>query len=249
MAQPFTKIKKYRNLYEDVVKEIKVAVLSGRYPIGSALPSETQLAEQFGVSRPVVREALRYLQSRGLVEIRRGTKGGAFVCDTFRHTFLEDFSDLILYRHVKVEHLTQARLLIEPEVSRLAALNATTRDIAAMKELVRQYGVIKNPDEKDKMYALFHRLVGRCCGNPLYAQLMESIMDFTEGFIRIIKPVSKFIHRDDDHDEIIDAFEKHDPAKAAEVATRHAHHILEEMHELETTYLALLEQKEEPISN
>lgn len=245
MVQPFTKIKKYRNLYEDVVKEIKAAVLSGRYPIGSALPSETLLADQFGVSRPVVREALRYLQSRSLVEIRRGTKGGAFVCNTFRHLFMEDFSELILYRHVKVEHLTQARLLIEPEVTRLAALNATARDIAGMKELVLHYGTLKNPDEKDKMYAQFHRMVGRCCGNPLYAQLMESIMDFTEGFIRIIKPVSKFIHRDDEHDEIIEAFEKRDPVKAAEVATRHANHILEEMHELENTYLTLLKQKKE----
>lgn len=247
--EPFAKIKKYGNLYEDVVKEIRVAVLSGRYPSGAPLPSETQLADQFGVSRPVIREALRYLQSRGLIEIRRGTKGGAFIRDNFRHAFLEDFSDLILYRHVKVDHLTQARLLLEPEVSRLAAINAKPQDIEGMKELVRQYGNIKNIDEKDRMYALFHRLVGRCCGNPLYAQLMESIMDFTEGFIRIIKPVSKFIHQDHDHDEIIDAFEKHDPERAAEVATRHARHILEEMHELETTYLALLEREEGSSSN
>ncbi len=83
----FRKIKRSGNLYEDVVKEIKVAILSGRYGSGAPLPSETQLAEQFGVSRPVVREALRYLQSSGFVEIRRGTKGGAYILDTLRHTF------------------------------------------------------------------------------------------------------------------------------------------------------------------
>ena len=244
MAIPFSKIKKSRNLYEDVVKQIKVAILSGRYTGGLPLPSETQLAEQFGVSRPVVREALRYLQSSGFVEIRRGTKGGAYIQDNPRHTFLQDISDLILYRHFKVDHLAQARLLLEPEVCRLAALNATPKDIKEMKDLVRCYGTISNPDEKDKMYAMFHRLVGRCCGNPLYALLLESIMDFTEGFIRTIKPVSKFIHRDDDHDDIIDALETHDPEKAAEVATRHATHILEEMEKLEKIYLALLEGEE-----
>ena len=241
---PFNKIKKSGNLYEDVVKEIKVAILSGRYTGGEPLPSETQLAEQFGVSRPVVREALRYLQSSGFVEIRRGTKGGAYIRDTLRHVFLQDISDLILYRHFKVDHLAQARLLLEPEVCRLAALNATPKDIEAMKELVKRYATITNVDEKDKMYAYFHRLVGRSCGNPLYALLLESIMDFTEGFIRTIKPVSKFIHQDDDHDEIISALENHDPEKAAEVATRHATHILEEMDKLEKTYLAILEGEE-----
>lgn len=242
--EPFSKIKRSRNLYEDVVKEIKVAILSGRYVSGEPLPSETQLAEQFGVSRPVVREALRYLQSSGFVEIRRGTKGGAFIRDTLKYTFLDDFSDLILYRHFKVEHLAQARLLLEPEICRLAAQNATAKDIQAMKDLIKKYATIDNPDEKDKMYAMFHRLVGRSCGNPLYALLMESIMDFTVGFIRTIKPVTKWIHQDDEHDEIIEALENKAPERAAEVATRHASHILEEMHKLEETYLALLESEE-----
>ena len=219
-------------------------VVSGRYAAGTPLPSETHLAEQFGVSRPVVREALRYLQSSGFVDIRRGTKGGAYIRDTPKHTFLEDISDLILYRHFKVDHLAQARLLLEHEVCRLAAVNATPKDIQGMKDLVAQYAVITNVDVKDKMYSMFHRLVGRSCGNPLYALLMESIMDFTDGFIHTIKPVSKLIHRDDDHDEIIVALEKQDPEKAAEVATRHATHILEEMEKLEKTYLALLEGEE-----
>ena len=59
MEAEFQKIKKARNLYEDVIKAIKTAILSGKYLIGTALPSETELAKQFGVSRPVVREALR----------------------------------------------------------------------------------------------------------------------------------------------------------------------------------------------
>lgn len=223
----FKKIKKARNLYEDVIQEVKKAILSGTYEIGAPLPSEIELAKQFGVSRPVVREALRSLQSSGFVEIRRGTKGGAFVQDITKLPIVDDFSDLILYRRFKVEHLTQARLLLEPEVSRLAAKNATPKDIQAMRDLVKHCSEVKDPEEKDILYALFHKLVARSCGNPLYAILMENIMDFLVGFIRTIKPVSKFIHEDDDHDEIIEALEKHDPDKAAEVATRHASHILE----------------------
>ena len=98
----FSKIKKSGTLYEDVVKEIKMAILSGRYTSGAPLPSEQQLADQFGVSRPVVREALRYLQFSGFLEIRRRPPRAAPIKDALRHTFLNHISDLILYRHFRV---------------------------------------------------------------------------------------------------------------------------------------------------
>lgn len=240
----FSKIKKDRNLYEDVLRTVKHAIISGRYPSGSPLPSETELARQFGVSRPVVREALRSLQSSGFVEIKRGIKGGAYVRDTMRLPLFDDFASFIFYRRFRVDHLAQARLLVEPEVCRLAAKNASRAQIQAMKELVRQYSKIKNPDEKDPLYSLFHRLVGRACGNPIYAMLMENIMDFTEGFIKTIKPVTHLIHEDHDHDEIISALENRDPDHAAAVATQHARHILESMRKLETVYLKLLQENE-----
>lgn len=236
----FTKIKKDRNLYEDVIKELKKAILSGTYPTGALLPSETELAKQFGVSRPVVREALRSLQSNGFVEIKRGIKGGTFIRDTLRLPLFDDFASFILYRRFRVDHLAKARLLVEPEVCRLAAKNATRAEIREMQDLVKHYGTIKNPDEKDTLYSLFHRLVGRACGNPIYAVLIENIMDFTEGFIRTIKPVTQFIHEDHDHDEILIALENRDAERAAEVATQHARHILEGMRKLEAVYLELL---------
>ncbi|MEJ2158705.1 MAG: FadR/GntR family transcriptional regulator [Desulfobacteraceae bacterium] len=238
----FNKIKKDRNLYEEVIRELKNAILAGTYPTGALLPSETELARQFGVSRPVVREALRSLQSGGFVEIKRGIKGGTFVCDTLRLPLFDDFASFIRYRIYRVDHLAHARLLVEPEVCRLAAMNASQEQIQEMKALVSDYSRIKNPDEKDTLYALFHRLVGRACGNPIYAVLIENIMDFTEGFIRTIKPVTEFIHEDHDHDEILIALENRDPERAAEVATQHARHILEGMHKLEAVYLELLEE-------
>ena len=240
----FAKIIKDRNLYQDVIKALKKAILSGTYPAGALLPSETELAKQFGVSRPVVREALRSLQSSGFVEIKRGIKGGTFVRDTLRLPLFDDFASFIRYGRFRVDHLAQARLLVEPEVCRLAAKNATRAQIREMQDLVKRYGRIRNPDEKDPMYSLFHRLVGRSCGNPIYAVLIENIMDFTEGFIRTIKPVTQFIHEDHDHDEILIALENRDPERAAEVATQHARHILEGMRKLEAVYLELLEEDE-----
>jgi DNA-binding FadR family transcriptional regulator len=140
-----------------------------------------------------------------------------------------------------VDHLAQVRLFLEPEVSRLAAAHATHTDIQAMKDLVNAYTDIGDPGEKDRLYCRFHRLVGRSCGNPIFALLMESIMDFTEGFIRTIKPVTTLIHHDHDHDAIINAIAGRDPQEAARVSTRHAAHILEEMLKLEKIYFELLQ--------
>lgn len=236
----FRTIKRTTNLYEDVVVEVKEAILSGKYCPGDALPSEAELTRQLGVSRPVIREALRHLQSRGFLEIRRGTKGGAFVCDIQKLTFVADFADLIRFRKVSVDHLAHARMLIEPEVCRLAAVNATKQDLLKMRTLLKGYKAVKKRSKLDLMYIEFHRLVGRACGNPIYAIIMESILDFTDGFIKTIKPVSKIIHHDDDHDEILSALEARDAELAAQVAARHAAHILGEMKKLEEIYIELL---------
>jgi DNA-binding FadR family transcriptional regulator len=241
-VKKFARIKKTHNLYEDVTEVIKTAILSGSYPSGSPLPGETELARQFAVSRPVIREALRALQSMGYLGIKRGTKGGTFVRDIIRFPLFDDFHHFILHRHFKVDHLAQARLFIEPEVCRLAAINASAEDIQGMKDLLAGYGGIKSADVKDYMYSRFHRLVGRACGNPIYAMLMEKIMDFTEGFIRTIKPVTTFIHHDHDHDAIIAAIEARNPEGAAKVAIRHATQISRAMLKLERVYLELLKR-------
>lgn len=236
----FKKLKRATNLYEDVVNEIKKAIISGKYKTGEALPSETELARQFGVSRPVIREGIRVLQSRGFLEIKRGITGGAFVKDLYKLPFMEDFADLIRYRRIKVDHLARARLLLEPEVCRLTAQNASDKDIREMQSLLDSYDLIKERDKLDPLYAMFHRLVGRACRNPIYSIIMENIMDFTESFIKTMKPVTTIIHNESDHDEIMEAFRQRDSEKAAEVGTRHAMDILREMKKLEDTYLKLL---------
>ena len=239
--KPFLKINKKRNLYDDVINAIKEAIISGVYPSGALLPSETELARQFEVSRPVIRESLRALQSTGFIDIKRGTKGGIIVRDVSRLPLFDDFASFILHRRFTVDHLSRVRLYLEPEICRLAAVNATEKEIQRMKDQVATYTDVR-PDKKDTVYSDFHRLVGRACGNPIYALLMENIMDFTEGFIRTIRPVTTIIHNDDDHDEYIAAIEGRDPQRAADVATRHATHISNELQRLEKLYLELLEK-------
>jgi DNA-binding FadR family transcriptional regulator len=203
------------------------------------LPSETELAEQLGISRPVVREALRSLQSRGFLEIRRGTKGGPYVSDLDQLPLTDDFANLIRLRRITVDQIAQARLYLEPEIIRLAALHATAQDLQEMENLLLEYAATSDNNRHVSLNALFHKLLGKACGNPLYSILMESIMDFTEGFVRTIKPVTKTIHNDSEHRQILDALENHDAELAAEIGKKHITDILDKMRKLEKTYLKM----------
>ncbi len=233
------KTKKSTNMYEDIANKIKKAVISGEYKTGKKLPSEAALAKQFGVDRPVIKEAIDVLVSRGFLEKKKGTRG-IFVKKFYKLPLMENFTELVRYRRVKVDDLAKARLLLEPEVCRLAAQKASPKTLKEMQDLIDSYSNVKERDELDPLYAKFHRLVGRACGNQIYSIIMENIMDFTESFISTMKPVTTIIHNERDHDEIMEAFRQRDGEKAAEVGTRHAMDILNEMKKLEDIYLELL---------
>ena len=232
------KTKKSNNQYESVANEIKKAIFSGRFKTDKKLPGEAELARQFGVSRPVIKESIRILELRGFLEKKKGTRS-TFVRKFYRLPLMENFTELVRYRRVKVDDLATARLLLEPEVCRLAAQKASPKALKEMQDLIDSYA-LKERDELDPLYARFHRLVGRSCGNAIYSIIMENIMDFTESFIKTMKPVTTIIHNERDHDEIMEAFRQRDPEKAAEVGTRHAMDILREMKKLEDIYLELL---------
>lgn len=235
-------IKQMTSLYQGVVNALKEAIIAGHYRSGQALPSEMELAAQLGVSRPVVREALRALQSSGFVEVRRGIKGGAFVGDATRLGLGDNLSDLIRLRRVTVAHLYQVRAHLEPEVCRLAALNASQEQLQALGDLLDTYRATDDSDLRVTLNARFHRLIARACGNPLYGLIMDSIMDFTEGFVRTIKPQEHLIHNDQEHVQILAALLARDAGAAERLMRGHAEHIDREMHALEQTYLRIKDQ-------
>lgn len=238
MKARFNNIKR-NSLYEEIFEILKEAILSGGYQSGEALPSEVELSNQLGVSRTVVREAIRSLQSRGFLEIRRGAKGGVYVLDLNQSTICENLADLIMARKITINHLAQARMYLEPEVSRLTAIHATTKDLESMENAIEEY---ERTQDKEKIITLntrFHLCVGKACGNPFYSILMEVIMGFTEQFVRTIKPITHIIHRQGEHREILEAIKQHNPNEAMEITIHHISYINNEMRKLEEKYLEL----------
>src|ERR671933_85501 len=107
--------------FHAIVDQIRADVFAQRRRPGDRLPSEAMLAEQFGVSRMGVREALRVLELQGLVEVRHGYAGGVFVAEPDGTALLGALEDSLRQGQVAADELYQARLLVEPAVARLAA--------------------------------------------------------------------------------------------------------------------------------
>lgn len=239
MKVPFDNIKR-GSLYEEVAEILKEAILTRQYRQGEPLPSEMELSKQFGVSRNVVREAIRLLQSRGFLEIRRGKSGGAYIAEFKPTTISENLSDLIRIGYVTVGHLTNARTFLEPEILRLAAQNATREDLQDLEALIDEYDRTSDDDTRRKLNCAFHRRIGEACGNPLFSILMDSIMDFTERFIQTMNPTLNIVHRQGEHREIFDAIKAHDPEKASVLAKRHWAHLSEEVERFEEAYTQIM---------
>jgi DNA-binding FadR family transcriptional regulator len=221
MAAEFSQITRSGSLSDEVAARLKESILSRQYQPGDALPSENQMAGQFGVSRIVVREALKELKSKGLIEIRRGPKGGPFVTQLDQMTFGEQFSDMIRLRRMTVKQLYEARLLIEPEVVRLVIKNLTDEQIGVLHDQMAREKAASDPRKRKDLNQEFHRQLGRLSGNPFYAILMDSFMDFVDRFITVINPGTFDLHDKHIHGKITEAIAARDEVKAVTLVRSH----------------------------
>lgn len=124
--------------YQRIVEQIEQAVVSGEIPVGSQLPSERELMKQFSVSRPTVREALRVLQSMGLIESRPGTRGGPLVLAPSSTVLKRSFRNLVGTDALSLSELVQFRVVLEGTASTLAALQHDDGDIVRMRSALER---------------------------------------------------------------------------------------------------------------
>lgn len=242
MSQTLRKVGRPQNLYMESMRSIKDAIFKGDFAPGQALPSEKELSVELGVSRPVLREALRALQTQGLLAVRRGSRGGTYVTDLSNISIKDNLEDLLRMGKVSMSDLTQARLFLEPEVFRLAAINATDEQLAEMEKLVREADRTSDPKERIQLQSNFHRMVAKASGSPIYLRFMQIIFDFIEVFATTIQPSGFRAHDEKDHPVIFDALRRRDGDTAAAQAKLHAEKLTREMVKLEKRWLKALEE-------
>jgi DNA-binding FadR family transcriptional regulator len=165
-------------VYEHIVEQIERAIFEGRLRSGDRLPPERELVRQFGASRVAVREALRTLEHRGLVAVRHGASGGHFVREADTALLKRDLATLLRLGRLSVAQLTEARLILEPEVARLAAERAGEEDLKVMREALAERAAAVARGEHPRVLDIqFHRLVAAAAKNPVHAILTDALMD------------------------------------------------------------------------
>jgi GntR family transcriptional regulator, transcriptional repressor for pyruvate dehydrogenase complex len=205
------------SLTERAQYQLEDLIVSGKVSAGDRLPSETRMGKMLGVSRTVVREAVRLLSARGLVDVRTGS--GIYVRE-LNSGMVRDPIDLLLRsKAIRVEEIIEVRELIETHVAGLAAERATPDDIQALEETIAQlHDPALSPQEYATIDASFHARLAGAAGNPLFVVLAQSITAAMIDPIRFVFERSKNAREEAirEHGHILDRVK----AKDAEGARR-----------------------------
>lgn len=178
-----------RRAFEEITAQIRDRLMRRLLQAGDRLPAERQLAGQFRVSRNTLREALRSLEIAGLVELKKGATGGAFIREGGGEAAVAGLSDLFRMGAILPEHLTEARILVGTEVARLACKRRTKADLAALEANV---SATEDAAEKGDMARRaeinyeFHRLLARATRNPVLIVLTDALLEMTRHFVETI---------------------------------------------------------------
>jgi DNA-binding FadR family transcriptional regulator len=218
---------KANRVFEDIIKQIETAIASGKFKPGDKLPPERELQKTLDTSRSTLREALRVLEQKGLIEIRTGVKGGAFINATGVERMGDYLALLIRQKKVSLKHLFEFRLAIEGFVTGLAVTHATTKDHRILLSYLNEMkGLLKEGSRRWKEFyaieSLLHQFMPRMCQNPILGWILETVHSSMWSYYEML-PTDEFVLKEvyrDWHD-IVDAVIEGDAVKAAGVANSH----------------------------
>ena len=172
--------------FEEIAAQIRAEMAEGRLRVGSRLPSERALAEQFGVSRNTLREALRSLEHAGLIRLQKGATGGAFISEASGQAIGAGLLDMYQLGSIEPRQLTEARIWLEEIVVREACRRATPQDCDALDANVQAAGDAAkagNFDRSVELHLEFHRMLARLTGNPIMVTLLDGVLGVLAHFI------------------------------------------------------------------
>lgn len=216
-------------LYERIVSQIEQRIEAGELKIGDQLPSERELAEQFAVSRTAVREAVKALRQKGLVEIRPGR--GTFITNGASDTIRSSLGMLMKIGATKGSgNLVEVREILEPEIAALAATRITDEDIHAMQKAVDIMDTaLDNVDVFVEADLDFHLALAEGTQNPYIPILMDSIIDLLREQRKRIGLTKGGLQRGQAHHKmILDAVTRRDPKAARQAMQDHLQQVRED---------------------
>ena len=170
-----------RRAFQEVAEEIKHAILAERFKAGDRLPSERSLAQQFQVGRLTIREALRTLETKGLIKIRYGRDGGAYVGVADPEAIPSMIIDNLQLEGLTGTQMTEARIGLETTIVASAITHATSKDLDRIAENIEDSKEIIGPENaKDVVSAMidFHILLGEASHNLPFILFIRTLMEW-----------------------------------------------------------------------
>jgi len=216
-------VKKIR-LYESIVKQIQSLISSGQLIPGQRLPPERELADELGVSRTSIREALRSLEMMGYLESRVGVGGGTFIKEASFHNAISPFSQALLQNHDFIVELLEVRLFLETEVARLAAIyrarseeRCSRNAIQQMSDEIERGETGLNGDNK------FHHVLADAADNRVLKEFVRMCGDLleVEREEHLLNKKGESVFALGQHREILNAVKTGDSEAAQRLMRRH----------------------------
>jgi GntR family transcriptional repressor for pyruvate dehydrogenase complex len=219
-------IKKTR-IHEEVFSQIHELIREGRLKARDQLPSERELAETFKVSRTSVREALRALETQGLIISRTGM--GNFVADLPVESLVGPLARLLIDEKKALADIFELRKLIEPHIAALAAERASDRDIERMKKILeKQSEAVSRGETGVEADAELHFAISQATQNQALEKLVSGLMDIlSHSREESLQTPDRRRASIDSHQKIISAIEQHNGAKAQEAMFYHIEQVEE----------------------
>ena len=182
---------KPKRAFDDIIDQVRELLRSGELSPGQKLPNERDFALQLGVSRNTVREALRMLEIAGLVTLKKGRTGGAFVTDSNTDAVTQGISDGLALTQFSIADLTEARIALESFIVRKAAVEITDEELDDLEASVARAHELSSRGDFPAVlqaHGEFHEKLALAARNPILASMLRPLFGMTQDLAGRIGP-------------------------------------------------------------
>jgi len=229
-----------RRIADVVAERIEKLIVDGVLKTGQALPSERRLTEKLGVSRTALREGMKLLRARGIIETQHGK--GSFVANLTEQAQITPMMHLLASQPRTLYDLFEVRGMLEAESARLAARRGTEADFILItrrfEEMISSEAMDLPPDERAKLDHAFHHAICEASHNPVLVNTLQSLTDLMLS--SVFACVNNLYHRaplkkqiDRQHARLYNAVIGRLPEQAHKAASEHVRNVIEYLREIE----------------
>ena len=221
---PFRPVKNEK-ISERIVHQIKKAILGGAMKPGDRLPPERELVKRFKASRISVREALKSLETSGLLSIKPGS--GVFVAEANSKPLSDSLSSILRIQKTSLNELTEARVIFEPPIAKLAAEKMTAEDLMKLEmNIIETSKIVQSHAPAPAKNIEFHSLLAEATHNTVVTLAMKTLLDVVKEMTLEMANGSKkraevSKHAVGYHQKMIKAFRERDSQKVYDLMLKH----------------------------